>query len=328
MTAQVPNAIEIRGLTKDFRVGFMTRGSEEHRMGFKRATVRALDHLSLEVKQGEVFGFLGPNGAGKTTTLKLLMGLVYPTEGSALVLGMPIDDLSTRKRIGYLPENPYFYDYLTGRELLEYTAALFGLRGPTARTRAQELLHIVGLGEESANRQLRKFSKGMLQRIGIAQALVNDPDILFLDEPMSGLDPFGRREVRDLLLSLRENGKTIFFSSHILTDVEALCDRAAILKKGKLLKCGTIASLTGTAQSAIEVVAIETDNSVLSESAAKSPAGISVMPTPSGANLLVKSERDVDEAIRLIRAANGKLVSVQQGRVSLEEAFFGSENGA
>src|SRR6185295_6555990 len=201
-------AVEIDGLTKDYEVGFL-----------KKRKVRALDHLTLDVGRGEIFGFLGPNGAGKTTTLKLLTSLIYPTEGTARILGKPIDDVETRARVGYLPENPYFYAYLSGRELLEYTAALFGIPKQKAGSRADELLDLVGLERERANRQLRKYSKGMLQRIGIAQALVNDPEIVFMDEPMSGLDPIGRREIRDLLLSLRSRGKTVFFSSHILSDV-------------------------------------------------------------------------------------------------------------
>ncbi|HXG64878.1 MAG TPA: ABC transporter ATP-binding protein, partial [Blastocatellia bacterium] len=234
--------IEINQLTKDYQVGFL-----------KKKTVRALDSLSLEVRRGEIFAFLGPNGAGKTTTLKLLMRLIYPTSGSARILGQPIDDVATRARIGYLPENPYFYDYLSGHELLEYTAALFGIPKPQAKARASELLQLVGLEEERANRQLRKYSKGMLQRIGIAQALVNDPEVIFLDEPMSGLDPIGRREVRDLMLSLRRQNKTIFFSSHILSDVETLCDRAAILKRGRLVRSGTIQELTAHEGAVVEV---------------------------------------------------------------------------
>ncbi|HKV38898.1 MAG TPA: ABC transporter ATP-binding protein [Blastocatellia bacterium] len=323
MTTATEPVIQIRELTKDFRVGFMTRGNEEHRAGFfKRKTVRALDCLSLDVNRGEVFGFLGPNGAGKTTTLKLLMGLVYPTSGSAQILGSTVEDLRTRSRIGYLPENPYFYDYLTGRELLHYTASLFGIPSKIAKVRVDDQLHTVGLDGEPAGRQLRKYSKGMLQRIGIAQALINDPEVVFMDEPMSGLDPIGRREVRDILLSLRERGKTVFFSSHILTDVEAMCDRAAILNGGRLLRCGTIDELTGAAHASIEVVAVKTDNAVLSDSIRSRALDISMNSTPSGATLVVKDESLVDEALRLIRLAGGQLVSVTPRRTSLEEVFF------
>lgn len=325
-THQTEPVIEIVGLTKDFRVGFMIRAEKEHNPGLlKRKTIRALDHLSLEVYAGEIFGFLGPNGAGKTTTLKLLMGLVYPTEGSARILGRPIEDVATRARIGYLPENPYFYDYLSGRELLFFTAALFGLKGEQARSRVDVLLEAVGLDRAATNRQLRKYSKGMLQRIGIAQALVNDPEVVFLDEPMSGLDPVGRREVRDLLLDLREKGKTIFFSSHILSDVEAICDRCAVIKRGKLAGCGTLDDLTGGQQQSIEVIAINTDNSILDRLAAASPSIQSVVPTPGGAQLILDDETGVDEALGLIRRSGGRLVSVNPRKTSLEDVFFVAE---
>src|SRR6185369_3710621 len=228
-----------------------------------------------------------------TTTLKLLMRLIYPTEGTARILGHSIDDVSTRARIGYLPENPYFYDYLSGRELLEYTAALFGMEKATARQKAGELLAMVGLEPARADRQLRKYSKGMLQRIGIAQALVNDPEVVFLDEPMSGLDPIGRREVRDLLLVLRKQNKTIFFSSHILSDVEALCDRAAILSGGKLLRCVTVEEVTGNEDSSLEVVTIGIDLPALQRSSAPIASLLSATSTPNGVNLVLGDENDV-----------------------------------
>lgn len=305
--------IELTQLTKDYETGFLTK---------KR--VRALDHLSLEVRRGEIFGFLGPNGAGKTTTLKLLMRLIYPTSGTARILSRAIDDVETHSRIGYLPENPYFYDYLTGLELLDYTAALFGIPRDVTATRCRELLVLVGLDSQRANRQLRKYSKGMLQRIGIAQALVNDPEVVFLDEPMSGLDPIGRREVRDLLLSLRERGKTVFFSSHILSDVEALCDRAAILSRGKLHRCGTVQELTGSEDSAFEVVAVGINPSALdrfSEIASLQSA----TATPNGVHLVISDDQGVDDALALIRDCAGTLVSVNPRRVSLEDLFAGTD---
>lgn len=304
--------VEINGLSKDYEVGFL-----------KTRTVRALDNLTLEVRRGEIFGFLGPNGAGKTTTLKLLMSLIFPTSGAARILGKPIDDVQTRARIGYLPENPYFYDYLSGRELLAYTAALFGLPRETASKRSEELLSLVGLAGEPADRQLRKYSKGMVQRIGIAQALVNDPEVVFMDEPMSGLDPIGRREVRDLLLSLRRQGKTVFFSSHILSDVEALCDRAAILNRGKLFRCGAVRELSGAQQSSIEIVAVGIDFEQLRAAAEASNFVESISATPAGVNLVVINESDVDAALSLIRKAGGKLVSVNPSRASLEDIFLG-----
>ena len=200
-------------LTKDYAVGF-----------WQKRPYRALDRLTLEVEPGEVFGFLGPNGAGKTTTLKLLLQLVYPTSGRAELLGRPAGDRGVKRRIGYLPENPFFYDHLSAEELLNYFGALFGYSGPERRVRIDRLLTEVGIGSER-RLPLRKFSKGMLQRVGIAQALINDPELVILDEPMSGLDPLGRRDVRALILRLRDRGCTVFFSSHVLSDAEALCSR-------------------------------------------------------------------------------------------------------
>jgi ABC-2 type transport system ATP-binding protein len=224
-------AVRLRELTKDFSVGF-----------WRPRPYRALDRVTLDVEPGEVLGYLGPNGSGKTTTLKLLMQLLFPTSGSAEILGRPAGDLDVRRRVGFLPESPYFYDNLTANELLRYFARLFGLDYAEAKRKASVALDRVGIGVEREMR-LRRYSKGMLQRVGIAQALINDPDVLFLDEPMSGLDPVGRREVRDLILALRDEGKTLFFSSHILTDAAALCSRVAVLAEGKLVACGSIADL-------------------------------------------------------------------------------------
>ncbi len=241
----MPAAIEIQNLTKDYEVGF-----------WRKRKVRALDGLSLSVEPGQIFGFLGANGAGKTTTLKLLMGLIYPTCGTARILGRDIGDISMHARIGYLPENPYFYDYLTAREFLNYCAQLFG-QDRSARGRCtEEILARVNLEKKSWDRQLRKFSKGMLQRVGLAQALVNDPLIVFLDEPMSGLDPVGRREVRDLIASLRAQGKTVFMCSHILSDIEVLCDNVAILKAGRLAHAGSLDELRARESALIPVVAL------------------------------------------------------------------------
>lgn len=306
--------VEIDGLTKDYEVGFV-----------KKKKVRALDHLTLEVRRGEIFGFLGPNGAGKTTTLKLLTRLIYPTEGTARILGRPIDDVATRSRVGYLSENPYFYDYLSGRELLEYTAALFGVPREKARSHSDELLDLVGLEREQADRQLRKYSKGMLQRIGIAQALMNDPEIVFMDEPMSGLDPIGRREVRDLLLSLRAKNKTVFFSSHILSDVEALCDRAAVLSRGKLVRCGTVQELAGGQDSALEVVAIGVDASEVGRFSDSMSTLESATATPNGVHLVLFDDSEVEQALAAIRRSGGKLVSINPRRRSLEDIFSVAE---
>jgi ABC-2 type transport system ATP-binding protein len=227
----MPAAIRIDALTKDYAVGF-----------WRKQRYRALDRLSLQIDTGEVFGFLGPNGAGKTTTLKLLMQLIFPSSGSAEVLGRPAGDVRTRQRIGYLPENPAFYDHLTAEELLAYFARLFGYSARDCRERAAALLDRVGVGAER-RLQLRKFSKGMIQRVGIAQALLNDPEVIFLDEPMSGLDPLGRRDVRQLILSLRDQGRTVFFSSHILSDAETLCSRVGVVASGRLAASGRLSEI-------------------------------------------------------------------------------------
>jgi ABC-2 type transport system ATP-binding protein len=236
------DTIRTDSLTKHFTVGF-----------WRPRPYVALDSLSLSVAKGEVFGFLGPNGAGKTTTLKLLMQLIYPTSGHAEILGRPVGDVDVRRRIGYLPENPYFYDNLTAEELLVYFARMFGCSVKEARARASRLLDEVGIGAERRF-QLRKFSKGMVQRVGIAQALINEPELVFLDEPMSGLDPIGRREVRELILRLRDRGCTVFFSSHVLSDAEALCSRVAILNKGRLAAVGSLDELTSVGSRGWELV--------------------------------------------------------------------------
>ena len=224
--------IEIENLSKDYEIGF-----------WKKRKVRALDDLNLQVEGGQIFGFLGGNGAGKTTTIKILMSLIFPTEGSAKILGEDISNTKMHAKIGYCPENPYFYDYLTARELMNYFGELFGLDAQKRNRKTEELLTKVGLEEKDWNKQLRKFSKGMLQRVGLAQSLVNEPEIVFLDEPMSGLDPIGRREIRELIAEQRERGVTVFMSSHILSDIEALCDNVAILRSGKLAATGNLHEL-------------------------------------------------------------------------------------
>jgi len=304
--------VEIENLTKDYDVGF-----------WRKRKVRALDGLSLTVEQGEIFGFLGANGAGKTTTLKLLMRLTFPTAGGAKILGCDIADVAMHQRIGYLPENPYFYDYLTAREFLEFCAELFGYPRHLRRKRAEALLSRVNLDQKSWNTQLRKFSKGMLQRVGLAQAIINEPEIVFLDEPMSGLDPVGRREVRDLIASLRQEGKTVFMCSHILSDIEVLCDRVAIMKRGKLSRSGRLQDLTQQAdgQGAVEIVATGTDEKSL---ALQFPMGHSfaVSTTASGLRIQVPNEQEVDEFLSCLRKAGGKLVSINPMSQSLEALFI------
>ena len=304
--------VEIENLTKDYDVGF-----------WRKRKVRALDGLSLSVEQGEIFGFLGANGAGKTTTLKLLMRLIFPTAGNARILGRDIADVAMHQRIGYLPENPYFYDYLTAREFLEYCAELFGYARNERRKQSEDLLRRVHLDEKSWNTQLRKFSKGMLQRVGLAQAVINDPEVVFLDEPMSGLDPIGRREVRDLIASLRQEGKTVFMCSHILSDIEVLCDRVAILKRGRLAHVGNLDELRQRAgdRDLVEVTATATDAETLK---CHLPDGerVVVLATASGVRIQVQDESDVDSVLAALRKAGGKLVAVQPVRQSLEELFL------
>lgn len=261
-----------------------------------------------------IFGFLGPNGAGKTTTLKMLMGLVFPTSGSARILGMELDDPRMKAQIGFLPEQPYFYDYLTGRELLNYYAQLSGVAAKDRFRKVDEMLERVGL-KDAANLQLRKFSKGMLQRVGIAQAILHDPKIVFLDEPMSGLDPMGRREVRDLMEQLRQDGKTVFFSTHILADAESLCDRVGIVTSGELRGVGTIADLTSTVQAKVEIV----------WSGAAVPAGIKALPaeikTSGDTQRVVVQEAQQDAVLEILRRERLRLISVTPVRTSLEEYY-------
>ena len=235
-------AVEILGLEKTYRIGFF---HQRQKIGLK--------DLSLQVPQGEVFGFLGPNGAGKTTTLKILMRLIFPTKGTARILGKDWRESSVRVRIGFLPEQPYFYDYLTPFELLNYYGVLAGVSSTDRRLRIPKLLERVGLADQGGV-QLRKFSKGMLQRVGIAQAVLHEPQIVFLDEPMSGLDPVGRREMRDFIASLKREGKTIFFSTHILSDAEALCDRVAVLNNGELRGVGVVTELVARNRSRFELM--------------------------------------------------------------------------
>src|SRR5215471_375455 len=236
------HAIEIQGLSKNYTVGFWRKQSEP-----------ALKPFDLTVNAGETFGFLGPNGAGKTTTLKLLMGIIFPTSGTARILGQDFRDPEIKRRTGFLPEQPYFYDYLSASELLDYYAQLSGMPAAGRKQKIGELLARVGLGD-AGGKHLRKFSKGMLQRVGIAQAIIHDPEVIFLDEPMSGLDPLGRYEIRELIQSLKDAGKTIFFSTHILSDAEALCDRVAVIHKGELRGVGVVNDFRSSIAEKTEVI--------------------------------------------------------------------------
>ena len=294
-------------LTKDYAVGF-----------WRKRPYRALDALSLEVGQGEVFGFLGPNGAGKTTTLKLLIQLVYPTSGRAEILGRPVGDLSVKRRIGYLPENPYFYDYLTAEELLTYFAGLFGITGVEARTRTSRLLDEVGIGAER-RLQLRKFSKGMLQRVGIAQALVNDPELVIFDEPMSGLDPLGRRDVRALILRLRDRGCTVFFSSHVLSDAEALCSRVAILAKGRMVAGGRMTDLAQFSVHGWELVVGDVTDAMLASLQSRIRRIVKIAEGRYALDLPLDSQPE--RLLSELTAAGATLVSLNPVRDTLEDYF-------
>jgi ABC-2 type transport system ATP-binding protein len=294
-------------LTKDYAVGF-----------WRKRPYRALDRLTLDVEPGEVFGFLGPNGAGKTTTLKLLMRLVFPTSGRAEILGRPAGDLDVRRRIGYLPEHPYFYDYLTAEELLGYFAGLFGIGGPERARRVSTLLDDVGIGAER-RLQLRKFSKGMLQRVGIAQALLNEPELVIFDEPMSGLDPLGRRDVRSLILRLRDRGCTVFFSSHVLSDAEALCSRVAILAKGRLVTAGRLTDMLAFQIRGWEVVAAGVTADVLGRLTPRTTTVTRIGDDRYVFELPV--EPAPDRFVADLTAAGSTLLSVNPVRDTLEDFF-------
>jgi ABC-2 type transport system ATP-binding protein len=299
--------LKTEGLRKTFKVGFWGR------------EVTALEGLDLKVRKGEVFGFLGPNGAGKTTTIKMLMGLIYPTSGQAWLFGRPIGDQESKARLGFLPESPYFYDYLTGLEFLQFYGHLFGLRGVALGKRINELLELVGMSH-ARHLQLRKFSKGMLQRVGIAQALINDPELVVLDEPMSGLDPVGRKEIRDLILRLKESGKTIFFSSHILHDAEVLCDRVAIILKGRQVACGRVSELVDEGMAHSVEVVVE----------GLGPEGLGrlrqladrVIVQGTQVLAVLPGRQHVGPVLEIIRGARATLVSLTPQKGSLEDLFI------
>jgi ABC-2 type transport system ATP-binding protein len=308
-------AIRTDALTKHYPVGF-----------WRQRSYVALDALTIDVRQGEVFGFLGPNGAGKTTTLKLFMQLTYPSSGSAEILGRPVGDVSVKRRIGYLPENPYFYDYLTAEELLRYFAGLFGYTAADRRRRVAALLDEVGIGAER-RLQLRKFSKGMLQRVGIAQAIINDPEVVFFDEPMSGLDPMGRREIRELILRLRNRGCTVFFSSHVLSDAEALCSRVAILVAGRLAAAGELSEILAFKALGWELVVGGLDDAVLETAKA---SGHIERATPLGGRryaLHLPPSVAPDRLVADLVSQGAELVSVNPIRETLED-FYVRQIGA
>ncbi len=306
--------VRTEGLTKDFPVGF-----------WRPRPRRALDHLTLEVPAGGVFGLLGPNGAGKSTTLKLLLGLLRPTSGRAEVFGHPPGDLRARQQLGFLPENPTFYDHLTAEEILGYFAGLFGYRGGDRRRRIHDVLELVGL-QDDGRRPLRQFSKGMVQRLGLAQALVNDAELVILDEPMSGLDPIGRREVRDIILRLRGTGRTVLFSSHILSDAEQLCSRIGILARGRLAAVGTLDELTRQAARGWEVVATDVTRDVADRLAVET-RDVTMIAEGRYAFRLDPATRP-EPIIASLAAAGASLVSVTSVKTTLEDVFLERTRGA
>jgi len=297
-------AIEIENLSKEYPHGFLH---------LKKKT--SLHGLSMQVENGEVFGFLGPNGAGKSTTIKLLMRLIFPTAGTARILGRPISDVGMHKDIGYLPEQPYFYDYLTAAEVLDYFARFHDLPAAERRERVDRMLKKVGL-ETAKKIQLRKYSKGMLQRVGLAQAILHDPKVVILDEPMSGLDPVGRREARDIILELKGSGKTILFSTHILSDAEMLCDRVGVIVGGKLRGVGAPEEIVGVQAQGMEILF------ELAGGAAKAGALAAKVTQTGDRYRLQVEEGQLYTALDQIRGAGGKILSVTQVKATLEEYFM------
>src|SRR6202045_791303 len=298
------SAIEIENLTKEYPFGFLHLK--------KKAS---LEGLNMQVEMGEVFGFVGPNGAGKSTTIKLLMGLIFPTAGSARILGKPISDVEMHRDIGYLPEQPYFYDYLTAAELLDYFARFHDLTSADRKERVERMLKKVGL-ETARKIQLRKYSKGMLQRVGLAQAILHDPKVVILDEPMSGLDPVGRREVRDIILELKRVGKTVMFSTHILSDAEMLCDRVGVIVGGKLQGVGAPSELVGVKAQGMEILFELPAN-------AGSGGDLLAQATQTGDRYRLQVEEiGLYAAMQRLQAAGAKVLSVTQVKPSLEEYFM------
>ncbi len=297
-------ALAVRDLRKSFRTPFA------------RKKIEALRGVTFEVQKGHIFGFVGPNGAGKTTTIRTLMGLIKPTSGSATILGRTVPSRAARERVGFLPESPYFYDYLTVPELLDLVGRLFGIPGPERKKRADELIERVGLSR-ARTQNLKKFSKGMLQRAGLAQALMNDPELVVLDEPMSGLDPIGRKEVRDLILSLRDAGKTVFFSTHILSDVEAITDRVAIIARGQLQASGTPAELVAQSVQAVDITIRLTG-----EAGDLTAGADQVRRHEDELSLSLPASADVDAWLAKAHAAGAKVISVAPRHETLEARFL------
>ena len=297
--------VRVNGLVKDFRPGFGLRKK------------RVLHGISFSVRQGEIFGFIGPNGAGKTTTLKVLMGLIRPSAGVASILGHDVRETAFRRHVGFLPENPWFYDFLSGREFLRFYARVSGVARRSREERIAALLAKVGLAD-AADQRLRTYSKGMLQRVGIAQALVHDPDVVFLDEPMSGLDPIGRKEIRDLILRLHAEGKTVFMNTHILSDVEMICHRVAIIVRGRIRYEGSIDEFLDAGERESDVVLAG-----LSPELAAELEDLGARLRGLGDRTEVRvPEKHVAEVLSRALAASTQVISVAPHRASLETIFL------
>ena len=296
------DAIRIRDLRKNFRLGFIPK------------TRPVLKGITFSVREGEIFGYLGPNGAGKTTTIKCLLGLIRPDAGTVDIFGRSSLSPRSRETLGFLPENPYFYDYLTAREFLAFTADLFGLARRDKAERIARLLKLVGL-ERAADLPLRKYSRGMLQRAGLAQALINDPKLVILDEPLGGMDPLGRKEIRDIIVRFKDEGKTVFFTSHILQDIEMICDRVAIIVGGRIVKEGALRDLVSEKVLFTEVT--------VSGIAAEAFGGLGESLSVQGDRVLLKvfEEAKVDEVLDLVRDRRGRLVSLSPRTETLEDIF-------
>lgn len=310
--------IKTVGLTKTYHRDFIGVEHGRLRMHLWKRKVSALRNLNLSVERGEIFGLLGPNGAGKTTTLKILMGIHFPTSGEARIMGKPLGDRDVKARIGFLPENPYFYDYLTGEEFLNYYGQLYGMPRSERKRKIPALLELVGLSN-AARLPLRGYSKGMNQRIGLAQALLNDPEIVFLDEPQSGLDPLGRKEVRDIILRLRDEGKTVFFSSHILSDAEMICDRVAILVRGELKNIGSLSELLSARVKEYEVVVRDIKKELL---APLNDKAVRIISSDEGILYVTSDEKAAREVVRLTLDQGGQIVSYTPRKENLEEYFI------
>ena len=292
-----------------------------YRPAWSRKQFVAVDRLNLEVRKGEIFGFLGHNGSGKTTTIKMILGLVRPTAGRALILGRDFREIDVKRSVGYLPESPYFYDYLTAEEFLKFYGRLFNMGGSELACKIDSLLEQVSL-RDARSVQLRKFSKGMLQRVGIAQALINDPLLVILDEPMSGLDPIGRRDVRDIILRLREQGKTVFFSSHILPDVEMICDRVGILAKGELKAIGPVSDLIGSENENDHRVEIQVTGATEGLWEKANRLGGAVNEQGGVTLITMANQRSAEELLGYIQSDKGRLVSFVPHKRSLEDVFL------